>query len=82
MEYIQFRNYHIEEQLVLTMKHGILLMEFREYNTMVRLFAFQDFYVEVTSNHDSNEVVTVITHENLHHMDHLLNRIDISSIAE
>jgi hypothetical protein len=54
MQHARFKQYELEDQLVMTMKHGTLLLEHKEYNMMLRLFAYQNFYVQVTSNYDSN----------------------------
>jgi hypothetical protein len=80
MNHTQFKKYDLEDQLVLTLKRGTLLMECLQYNVMLRLFAFENFYVEVTSNEDSKEVMTVTAYESVSHMDHILSQIDISDI--
>ncbi len=80
MQHTQFRQYDLEEQLVMTMTYGSLLLEYKRYNMMLRLFAYQDFYVQVTSNNDSNEVLDITAFEDVDCLDHLLSTIDISDI--
>ena len=78
MRHEKFRRCNVEYQVLLTMNNGVLLIEWKEYNLMQRLFALENFYVEITSLEDSGEVIKITTHADINSMDYALSRIDIS----
>ena len=78
MDHVLFKKMHLDQQLLAVMNKGILLMECKRYNLIIRLFALKNFYVEVVSNKESHEVITITSYQDVSNLDHLLDEIDIS----
>ena len=80
MNPIKFRKFSLDDQLIMVMNHGVLLMQCKRYNLKLRLFALENFYVEVVSNSSTKEVITITSYEDLDSLDHILSEIDISGV--
>lgn len=78
MHHEKFKRCDVEYQVVFTMNNGVLLMEWKEYNLMQRLFALENFYVGITSLEGGGEVIMITTHADANTLDDALSRIDIS----
>jgi hypothetical protein len=76
----RFNNLKLDDQLQTVMRHGTLLYEYKRYNLICRLFALQDLYVEIISNYDSKEVLTIAAYKELDSLEHILAEIDISPL--
>lgn len=80
MDHIKFRRLSFEDQLTAVTIRGILLLACKRYNIVIRLFALSSFYVEVVSNPETREILTITVYEDIYSIDHLLDEVDISAL--
>ena len=76
----RFRRLSRALQLELIMVSGILLVDCRRLNLIMRLFQFYTFYVEVYSQPQTNEIIMINAFDDTTQLDHYLEEIDISSL--
>lgn len=76
-----FRRLSRALQLELIMVSGILLVECRRLNMIMRLFHFYTFYVEVYSQPENNDIIMINAFDDTSQLDHYLLEIDISPLV-
>lgn len=74
-----FRKLCLDDKLATVKSHGILLITLKGKGVMLRLFALENFYVEITSNRKSNKVIAINDYTDIFKLDHILEAIDISA---
>jgi hypothetical protein len=82
MDGARFNRLRQNDQLRTVVKHGTLLHRYRRYNLVCRLYGLQDLYVEVISNFQTKEIITVTAYKELDNIEHILREIDISELLK
>jgi hypothetical protein len=82
MHFEQFNRYGQEKQLDITMMTGVLLMECRRFNFMLRLFQVRQFYVEIYSMEESGEVIAINAFNDTDSLETYLEQIDIKPLLQ
>jgi hypothetical protein len=76
----EFRILEKQEQVHALLNHGILLHETITENTIVRLYSMHTFYVAITVDFESHELVTIRTFVNPEIVDEYLAGIKIDDL--
>ena len=76
-----FNSLDTDMQLDLVMNYGINLTYSRKFNLNVFLFQFSDFYVEVFSKLEDDELTMIRAFEDTDSLDPYLKTIDISALV-
>jgi hypothetical protein len=71
-----------ERQLSMTMRKGIFLMSYKQYNVVIRLFQLNDFYVEIYSFDEDGKVAMINAFKDMKQLDPYLERLDVSVLLE
>ena len=65
-------------QLDLVMAQGLTIGKAKKYNLHLNLFQFCEFYIEMLSKEDNDELVTIRAFDDMDHLEPYLEKIDIS----
>jgi hypothetical protein len=68
------------KQLDLTMKEGVYLMSYKQYNVVIRLFQLHYFYVEVYSFDEDGKIAMVNAFEDMKQLDPYLERLELPAL--
>ena len=77
-----FRKLCLEDKLATVKNHGVWLLTLNGKGVMLKLFALENFYVEITSSLKSRKVIAVNDHTDIFQLDHILDAIDISVLTK
>ena len=81
MQNKRFRKLCLSDKLATIRNHGIWLMTLNGKGVSLRLFALENFYVEITSNKKTNKVISINDYTDIFELDHILEAIDISVVT-
>ena len=82
MNSAQFNKLKLNDQLQTVERHGILLHRYKRYNLICRLYGVQDLYIEIISNYQSKEIISVTAYKELDSIEHIIDEIDISELLQ